>query len=194
MLVLASTSATRQAMLRHAGLDFAATAPEVDEGALVAANPRWMPRQTALQLAEAKAIDVSRRNPGAHVIGADQVLALGNKVFGKPRNRAHCRTQLQELRGQTHVLISAVVLATDGTTTWTYTDEAQLVMRNFSDEFLDAYIDAIGDDCTTSVGGYKIEGRGVQLFQSISGDHFTILGLPLVPLLTRLREAGEVDA
>jgi septum formation protein len=194
MLVLASTSATRQAMLRHAGLDFAATAPEVDEGALVAANPRWMPRQTALQLAEAKAIDVSRRNPGAHVIGADQVLALGNKVFGKPRNRAHCRTQLQELRGQTHVLISAVVLATDGTTTWTYTDEAQLVMRNFSDEFLDAYIDAIGDDCTTSVGGYKIEGRGVQLFQSISGDHFTILGLPLVPLLARLREAGEVDA
>ena len=194
MLVLASTSATRQAMLRHAGLDFAATAPEVDEGALVAANPRWMPRQTALQLAEAKAIDVSRRNPGAHVIGADQVLDLGNKVFGKPRNRAHCRTQLQELRGQTHVLISAVVLATDGTTTWTYTDEAQLVMRNFSDEFLDAYIDAIGDDCTTSVGGYKIEGRGVQLFQSISGDHFTILGLPLVPLLARLREAGEVDA
>ena len=194
MLVLASTSATRQAMLRHAGLDFAATAPEVDEGALVAANPRWMPRQTALQLAEAKAIDVSRRNPGAHVIGADQVLALGNKVFGKPRNRAHCRTQLQELRGQTHVLISAVVLATDGTTTWTYTDEAQLVMRNFSDEFLDAYIDAIGDDCTTSVGGYKIAGRGVQLFQSISGDHFTILGLPLVPLLARLREAGEVDA
>jgi septum formation protein len=87
-----------------------------------------------------------------------------------------------------------VVLATDGTTTWTYTDEAQLVMRNFSDEFLDAYIDAIGDDCTTSVGGYKIEGRGVQLFQSISGDHFTILGLPLVPLLARLREAGEVDA
>ena len=194
MLVLASTSATRQAMLRHAGLDFAATAPEVDEGALVAANPRWMPRQTALQLAEAKAIDVSRRNPGAHVIGADQVLALGNKVFGKPRNRAHCRTQLQELRGQTHVLISAVVLATDGTTTWTYTDEAQLVMRNFSDEFLDAYIDAIGDDCTTSVGGYKSEGRGVQLCLSISGDHFTILGLPLVPLLARLREAGEVDA
>ena len=146
MLVLASTSATRQAMLRHAGLDFAATAPEVDEGALVAANPRWMPRQTALQLAEAKAIDVSRRNPGAHVIGADQVLALGNKVFGKPRNRAHCRTQLQELRGQTHVLISAVVLATDGTTTWTYTDEAQLVMRKFSYEILDAYIEAMGDD------------------------------------------------
>ena len=194
MLILASTSATRQTMLRNAGLDFTATAPEVDEGALVAANPRWMPRETALRLAEAKAIDVSRRNPGAHVIGADQVLALGNKVFGKPRNRAHCRTQLQELRGQTHVLISAVVLATDGTTTWTYTDEAQLVMRNFSDEFLDAYIDAIGDDCTTSVGGYKIEGRGVQLFQSISGDHFTILGLPLVPLLARLREAGEVDA
>ena len=194
MLVLASTSATRQAMLRHAGLGFTATAPEVDEGTLVAANPKWMPRDTALKLAEAKAIDVSRRNPGAYVIGADQVLALGNKIYGKPRDRAHCRTQLQELRVRTHVLISAVVLAMDGTTTWTCTDEAQLIMRDFSDEFLDAYLDAIGDDCKTSVGGYKIEGRGVQLFQSVSGDHFTILGLPLVPLLARLREAGEVDA
>lgn len=194
MLVLASTSATRQSMLKHAGLDFTAAAPLVDEGALVAANPQWMPRETALKLAEAKAMDVSRREPGAHVVGADQVLALENKIYGKPRDRAHCRTQLQELRGQMHVLISAVVLATDGTITWTHVDEAQLVMRDFSDEFLDAYLDAIGDDCKTSVGGYKIEGRGVQLFQSISGDHFTILGLPLVPLLVRLREAGEVDA
>lgn len=194
MLVLASTSATRQSMLKHAGLDFTAAAPLVDEGALVAANPQWMPRETALKLAEAKAMDVSRREPGAHVVGADQVLALENKIYGKPRDRAHCRTQLQELRGQMHVLISAVVLATDGTITWTHIDEAQLVMRDFSDEFLDAYLDAIGDDCKTSVGGYKIEGRGVQLFQSISGDHFTILGLPLVPLLVRLQEAGEVDA
>ena len=194
MLILASTSATRQAMLQHAGLGFAAIAPEVDEGALVAANPGWMPHQTALKLAEAKAIDVSRRNPGAHVIGADQVLALGNKIYGKPRDKVHCRTQLQELRGQTHVLISAVVLSTDGKTTWTHTDEAQLVMRDFSDEFLDTYLDAIANDCTTSVGGYKIEGRGIQLFQSICGDHFTILGLPLVPLLARLREAGELDA
>ena len=194
MLILASTSATRQTMLRNAGLDFTATAPEVDEGALVAANPGWMPHQAALKLAEAKAIDVSRRNPGAHVIGADQVLALGDKIYGKPRDRAHCRTQLQQLRGQTHVLISAVVLATDGRTTWTHTDEARLVMRDFSDEFLDAYLDAIGDDCTTSVGGYKIEGRGIQLFQAVSGDHFSILGLPLVPLLVHLREAGEVDA
>lgn len=194
MIVLASTSATRQAMLRHAGLDFTATAPVVDEAALVAANPRWMPRETALKLAEAKAIDVSRRDPGAHVIGADQVLALGNKIFGKPRDRVHCHAQLKELRGQTHVLISAVVLAKDGKTIWTHTDEAQLIMRDFSDEFLEDYLDAIGDDCTTSVGGYKIEGRGVQLFQSISGDHFTILGLPLVPLLVRLREAGDVAA
>jgi septum formation protein len=194
MLVLASTSATRQAMLRNAGLDFTASAPVVDEAALVAANPRWFPRETALKLAEAKAIDVSRRNPGASVIGADQVLALGNKIYGKPRNTVHCRAQLQELRGQTHVLISAVVLAKDGTTIWTHTDEAQLTMRDFSNEFLEAYLDAIGDDCTTSVGGYKIEGRGVQLFQSISGDHFTILGLPLVPLLVRLREAGDAAA
>lgn len=194
MLILASTSATRQAMLKHAGLHFTASAPMVDEGALVKANPLWMPRETALKLAEAKALDVSCRNSGTHVIGADQVLALGNKVYGKPHDRGHCRTQLQELRGQTHVLISAVVLAKDGTTIWSLTDEAQLTMRDFSDEFLEAYLDAIGDDCTTSVGGYKIEGRGVQLFQSISGDHFTILGLPLVPLLVQLRESGDIAA
>lgn len=166
----------------------------VDEAALVAANPQWKPRETAQKLAEAKAIDVSLRNPDAHVIGADQVLALGDNIYGKPRDRAHCRTQLQHLRGKTHVLISAVVLAAGGTIVWTHIDDAQLTMRDFDDDFLDAYLDAIGDDCTTSVGGYKIEGRGVQLFQSILGGHFTILGLPLVPLLNELREAGEIPA
>lgn len=192
MIILASTSPTRQSMLRNAGLDFAAHSPEVDETALVAAHPGWLPREAALKLAEAKAIDVSQRHAGALVIGADQVLALGDRIYGKPRDRAQCRQQLGELRARTHTLISAVALVRDGGTIWTHTDDALLAMRDYSDAFLDRYLDAIGNDCTTSVGGYKVEGRGVQLFRSIAGDHFTILGLPLIPLLERLRAAGEI--
>lgn len=192
MIVLASTSATRQSMLRNAGLTFSSASPAVDERALTAANPQWTPRETALRLAESKAIDISSRYPDSFVIGADQVLALGEAIFGKPRDRAHCRQQLRQLSGRSHALISAVVLARNGVSVWTYADEAKLTMRDFSDEFLDNYLDAIGNDCTTSVGGYKIEGLGVQLFSSVSGDHFTILGLPLVPLLEKLRDLKEV--
>lgn len=194
MIILASTSATRQSMLRNAGLAFASAAPAVDEKALVAANRHWSPRETALKLAEAKSMDVSHHHAGAFVIGADQVLALGDKVYGKPSDRAHCRQQLLELRGRSHTLISAVALARDGRIIWSHADDAQLAMRDYSEAFLEAYLDAIGNDCTTSVGGYKIEGRGVQLFRSVSGDHFTILGLPLVSLLGKLRELGEIPA
>lgn len=192
MIILASTSATRQAMLRSAGLSFSAASPGVDETALVTANPHWRPLDAALRLAEAKALDVSKRHANALVIGADQVLALGNEIFGKPRDRAHCREQLRRLRGRRHALISAVVIARDEKTLWSHTDQALLTMRDYSEDFLDSYLDVIGDDCTTSVGGYKIEGRGVQLFNSITGDHFTILGLPLIPLLSELRAAGEI--
>lgn len=192
MIILASTSTTRQSMLRNAGLNFTAVSPDVDERALFSANPQWHPAETALRLAEAKAIDVSRHHPDAFVIGADQVLAMAQTIYGKPHDRTHCRKQLLELRGRAHALISAVVLARAGNAVWTHVDEALLTMRDFSAQFMDGYLDAIGDDCTTSVGGYKIEGLGVQLFKSISGDHFTILGLPLVPLLERLREAGEI--
>lgn len=192
MIILASTSATRQAMLSNAGLVFTASSPGVDEKALIAANPHWHPEDTALKLAEAKAIDVSQNHMGAYVIGADQVLALGGRIYGKPRDRADCREQLRELRGHTHELISAVVLALNGMTLWMQSDKALLTMRSYSDAFLDTYLNTIGDDCTTSVGGYKIEGRGVQLFKSITGDHFTILGLPLVPLLGKLRDIGEL--
>jgi septum formation protein len=194
MIILASTSPTRQSMLRNAGLSFISSSPAVDEKALVAANPNWLPRETALRLAEAKAIEVSQRHAGASVIGADQVLALGDRIYGKPRDRDHCREQLVELRGRSHALISAVVLARDGKVVWRHADEARLTMREYSDRFLDSYLDAIGADCTSSVGGYKIEGRGVQLFESVAGDHFTILGLPLVPLLERLRETGEIGS
>ena len=179
-------------MLRNAGLNFTADAPQVDEKALVAAHPEWTPQEAATRLAEAKAIDVSLRHADAHVIGADQVLALGSKIYGKPANRMQCRAQLLDLRSKTHVLISAVVLARNGKTLWMHTDEARLHMRDFSETFLETYLHAIGDDCTTSVGGYKIEGRGVQLFESIAGDHFTILGLPLLALLNKLRDVGEI--
>lgn len=192
MIVLASTSATRQSMLRKAGIQFTVSAPKVDERKLVAENLHWLPHETALKLGEAKALDVSSRHAGAFVIGADQVLALGNKIYGKPRDRVQCRQQLAELRGRSHSLISAVVIVRDGKTVWSLTDEACLHMRDYSDAFLESYLDAIGDDCTTSVGGYKIEGLGVQLFGSISGDYFTILGLPLVALLESLRDLREI--
>lgn len=194
MIILASTSATRQATLKNAGLDFTAIAPDVDERALVSENPGWTPEQIALKLAEAKAVDVSRRHPHDIVIGADQVLALGAKVYSKPRHVTQCRAQLMELRGKTHALISGIVCARQGKAVWTFSDQALLTMRNFSEIFLDSYLKAIGDDCTTSVGGYKIEGRGLQLFESVMGDHFTILGLPLIPLLDYLRQQGEISA
>lgn len=179
-------------MLKSAGLEFTAKAPGVDERALVANNPEWTPQDVALKLAVAKAADVSTHYPGAIVIGADQVLALGDRIFSKPRNQDQCREHLKELRGKTHALISGIACARNGKIAWEFTDRALLSMRNFSDEFLEAYLNAVGDDCTTSVGGYKIEGRGLQLFENVQGDHFTILGLPLLPLMKFLRQAGEI--
>ncbi|MFN4140625.1 Maf family protein [Aestuariivirga sp.] len=192
MIVLASTSPTRQVVLRNAGVDFVVTAPHVDEGKLVAAHPAWSPVETALQLATAKALDVSMRRPEALIVGADQVLALGAKAYAKPRDREDCRRQLRELRGRTHALISAVVCARAGRVEWHHTDSARLRMRNFTDEFLEDYLHRKESDCTGSVGGYKIEGPGLQLFDSVDGDHFTIMGLPLLPLLAHLREVGEI--
>lgn len=194
MIVLASTSPTRQAMLRSAGLDFTAAAPQVDERALVAAHPEWQPREVALRLAEAKAEEVSSRQPASVTVGADQVLALGPQLYSKPRDTGDCRRQLQELRGKTHLLISAVVCARHGNVTWSHVAEARLTMRDFSDDFLEHYLAKIGSDCTSSVGGYKIEGIGLQLFETVDGDHFTILGLPLLPLLAHLRHTGDMPS
>lgn len=194
MIILASTSPTRRSMLTNAGLSFSAVAPDVDERALVARNPQWTPDEMALKLAEAKAAEVSNRNPSAVVIGADQVLALDGKAYVKPRDLAQCREQLLELRGKTHALISGIVCARQGRTTWSFSDHALLTMRHFSEAFLDLYLERIGLDCTSSVGGYKIEGPGLQLFAAVKGDHFTILGLPLIPLLDYLRQEGEIPA
>jgi septum formation protein len=194
VIVLASTSPTRQAILRNAGVEFSADGPRIDERKLVVSHPSWSPDDAALELAKAKALDVSARQGNALVIGADQVLALGTKSYAKPKDLEDCRRQLLELRGRTHSLISAVVCARAGSVEWHHTDSAHLTMRNFSRKFLDRYLDMTGPDCTTSVGGYKIEGLGLQLFEAVEGDHFTILGLPLLALLEHLRKAGEIDS
>jgi septum formation protein len=194
MLILASTSPTRQAMLRDAGLTFTSVPPDVDEPNLVRQHPGWTPADIARELAAAKAAEVSSRYEEALVVGADQVLALGHTAYSKPRDRHDCERQLRELRGKTHHLLSGVACAKAGKNIWSTVETAELTMRAFSDDFIPHYLDSIGSDCTTSVGGYKIEGLGVQLFERISGDHFTILGLPLLALLAFLRRTGEIAA
>lgn len=193
-VVLASASTARAALLRAAGIGFAVEPAAIDESRLKdnarrAGDP---PIRCALALAAEKACAVSRRHPEALVIGGDQLLAAGADWFEKPRDLAEARTQLLALRGRTHTLATAVCVAQGGTTQWEATSASELTMRCFSDAFLDAYILAEGESLLGSVGGYRLEGRGVQLFARISGDHFAVLGLPLLELLEFLRERGVV--
>lgn len=193
-LVLASTSATRQRILRAAGLRFTAEASYVDETSVIEslAAERAKPRDVADALAELKAVKISNRHPEATVIGADQVLSLGTEMFQKPGGRDQARAQLLRLRGRTHVLSSAVCVARGGSVVWRVVEEARLTMRAFSDEFLDAYLVDAGEDILGSVGAYHVEGLGVQLFSKVEGDVFTIQGLPLLPLIDFLRTHGMV--
>ena len=190
-LVLASTSPFRRRMLQAAGLSFSAIAPEVDESVLkrelASARPPAGASDVAAALARAKALAVSARVPSALVIGADQVLALGDELFDKPGDRPSTRDQLQRLRGRQHQLHTAVVLAERGDIVWSRTEVATLRMRPFSDAYLDDYLAEAGPSVLNTVGGYEIEGRGIQLFERVEGDHFTIIGLPLLPLLAELR-------
>lgn len=193
-LVLASTSAARQRILRAAGLRFTAEASYVDETSVIEslAAERAKPRDVADALAELKAVKISNRHPEATVIGADQVLSLGTEMFQKPGGRDQARAQLLRLRGRTHVLSSAVCVARGGSVVWRVVEEARLTMRAFSDEFLDAYLVDAGEDILGSVGAYHVEGLGVQLFSKVEGDVFTIQGLPLLPLIDFLRTHGMV--
>jgi septum formation protein len=190
-LVLASTSSYRRQMLEAAGLTFRAVAPEVDEAALkrglASARSPAAASDVAAALARAKALAISARMPSALVIGADQVLALGGELFDKPGNLANARLQLQRLRGKPHELHTAVALAQAGNIIWSHIGIATLHMRAFSDACLDDYLAAAGPAIFGTVGGYEVEGRGIQLFERIDGDHFTIIGLPLLPLLAELR-------
>ena len=194
MIVLASRSATRAAMLAHAGVAFAVDTAPVDEASVKAAMRAETdnPARVAEVLAELKATRVSARHPGAIVIGADQMLDCERDWFDKPEDRAAARRQLAALRGKTHRLVSAVVAVRDGQRLWHHTDTARLTMRRFTDAFLDRYLEMAGDDVLASVGAYQLEGLGAQLFMAVEGDHFTILGLPLLPLLDFLRENGEL--
>jgi septum formation protein len=195
-LVLASASAARAALLRAAGIDFSIEPAIVNE-ARVKRDSRAAGASAvdcALALAAAKALNVSRRNPQALVIGADQILVLDVEWFDKPADLAEAAAQLQRLRGRTHVLATAVCAACDGVDLWHASSAPEMTMRRFSDAFLAGYIAAEGEALLGSVGSYRLEGRGVQLFCRISGDHFAVLGLPLVELLGFLRQRGMVEA
>ena len=195
-LVLASTSPFRRRMLEAAGLTFRAVAPDVDETALkrrlAATLPPAGAGEVAAVLARAKAQDVSKRLPAALVIGADQVLALGEELFDKPADLSVARRQLQRLRGREHQLHTAAALALGGDIVWSRIEVATLAMRPFSDAFLERYLTEAGPAVCSTVGGYEIEGRGIQLFEGIAGDHFTIIGLPLLALLAELRQRGII--
>ena len=189
-LVLASKSAIRHAILRDAGIPVAVEPADIDERAIEQRSAKEDAGELAAVLACEKARTVAARFPGRLVLGADQTLALGERRFSKPADRAGARRQLAALCGQTHELHSAVALARGSSVLFEHREVARLTMRSFSDQFLEAYLDAAGAAVTASVGGYQLEKVGIQLFEHIQGDHFTILGLPLVPLLDYLRTAG----
>ncbi|CAO3352656.1 Maf family protein [Azospirillum melinis] len=191
-LVLASGSRTRAAMLEQAGVPAILDRPLVDEDEVKAAGrAEGVPADAVAEaLAELKAQRITRRHPGALVVGADQMLECEGRWFDKPADRAGARAQLLDLRGKTHQLVSCAVVVRDGERMWHKTDSARLTMRNFSEAFLDDYLDRVGDDVLHSVGAYQLEGLGAQLFHRVEGDFFTILGLPLLPLLGFLRVHG----
>jgi septum formation protein len=191
-LVLASASLSRRSLLEAAGLRFEVAPAHIDEVELkrAAQAEALSVGDTALALAHLKAARVSRRDPQALVIGADQILVCNGAWFDKPANRAAARVQLGELRGRPHSLVTGVVCLHGGARVWHHLAEPRLTMRQFSDAFLDEYLAAEGEAVTSTVGAYRLEGRGVHLFQRVDGDHSAILGLPLLPLLSFLRQHG----
>jgi septum formation protein len=190
-LVLASKSASRRFVLQSAGIPIEVMAVDIDERDVEAKAGLTDPGDVAALLAREKAL--AAQVPGRLVLGADQTLALGMRRFSKPPDRAAARDQLKLLRGQTHMLHSAVAIVRDGKPIFEHCATARLTMRAFSDSFLEAYLDAAGDAVTASVGAYQVEGLGVHLFDRIEGDHSTILGLPLLPVLAALRREGALS-
>ncbi len=195
-VILASASASRGALLREAGIAIERDPASVDEDdvKLSFRNQNGSAAQVAEALAELKAQVVSQRYEGALVIGADQMLQCGGVWFDKPVDRDHARGHLIALRGKTHELLSAVCVIRDGECLWRHLESARLTMRPFSDAFLDEYLAAAGKSVCASVGAYRLENRGAQLFSRIEGDYFTILGLPLLPLLGFLVNHGVITA
>jgi septum formation protein len=194
-LVLASGSPFRRAMLAHAGLDIEAVPADVDERALEAPlqDSGVSPEDVALVLAEAKAVEVSERKPGALVLGCDQTLSLGDRVFHKPADMEGARRHLLALSGKTHQLNSAAVLVRGGEVLWRHVGIANLTMRKLEPAFIGRHLARGGEKALASVGAYQIEGEGIQLFDKIEGDYFTIVGLPLLAVLAELRNLGAID-
>lgn len=195
-LVLASGSPFRRQLMENAGLAFSVDPARIDERAIEAPLEKdgASPDRVAIALAIAKARDVSARHPGCLIIGSDQTLSLGHRVYHKPGNLAEAAAHLQSFSGKTHRLNSAVALVRDQDIVWTHVSHAELTVRELTPEFIARHLERVGPKVLSSVGAYQLEGEGVQLFSRIDGDYFTILGLPLLPLLNKFRELGEIDA
>jgi len=194
-LVLASSSPFRAAILRNAGLAIETEAATVDERSIETPllEAGLDAADVAQILAEAKASDVSSRRPGALVIGADQTMTLDGELLHKPADMEQARYRLLAMSGKTHTLHSGLALVRDGETVWRHVSAAHLHVRDLGPAFIGRYLASVGDRALQSVGAYQIEGEGIQLFDRIEGDHFTIIGLPLLPLLAELRARGEID-
>jgi septum formation protein len=186
-LILASQSRARQTLLRNAGIAFESVPAQIDERAVQQGSGLSKPGDIAALLAREKALAVSPRQPGRFVVGADQTLALGTQLFSKPAGRAEAAKQLRALAGRGHELHSAVAVVRDGKILFEATGIARMTMRRLAEAEIEAYLTEAGEAVTSSVGAYQLEGLGVHLFEHIEGDHFTILGLPLLQLLAFLR-------
>jgi septum formation protein len=189
-LLLASRSAARRTLLEAAGIPVELHPADLDERGLEADAGSAVPAEVAALLARAKASVIAVLRPGRLVLGADQTLALGSERFSKPVDRAAARNQLRALSGRTHELHSALAFMQDATMLFEYVGSARLTMRKLSDQLLDQYLETVGSAATASVGAYQIEGPGIQLFERVEGDYFTILGLPLFAALDFLRRRG----
>jgi septum formation protein len=191
-LVLASASASRAGLLRAAGVEFSVHPADLDEAALMAGMAGSQAASVVLALAGAKALTVSAARPGALVLGGDTVIALDGDLVSKCTDMAAARALLQRMSGKDHLLVSAAALARDGNVIWRHASPVRLTVRPLSPAFLDAYLAAEGPAILSSVGCYHYEGRGAQLFDRVEGDYFSVLGLPLLPLLAALRQEGVI--
>lgn len=194
-LILASSSASRQMLMRNAGLTFRAIPADIDERAVDARLEQEgaSPDRIAVELAKAKALSVSLTHPDALVLGCDQTMSLGSRIFHKPKDMTEAHSHLMSLSGKTHRLNCGAALARNGEILWEVVTIADMTMHEFDTAFVSRHLQRVGEKILSSVGAYQLEGEGVQLFSAINGDYFTILGLPLLPLLTKLRELDMID-
>ena len=194
LLVLASSSPFRRTLMENAGLSFECRAADIDERQIESGLQNTTPDEVALTLARAKAENVSPYFMDALVLGSDQTMSLGSRVYHKPKNLGEAKDTLLSLSGKTHRLNSAIALVKNGERIWEHVAHADLTVRGLSETFVDRYLAKVGEKVFGSVGAYQLEGEGIQLFSEIQGDYFTIIGLPMLPLLHKLRELGVVDA